>query len=171
MKVKKAVYGGSFDPLTKGHLWIIEKALCLFDELIIVVGVNTDKNYFLDIGERQKNIQDFLNSVKNQTNCKTDVRIVEDQYLAHFAVSVHASCLIRGLRCQKDFDYESAMVQVNRHLAPSVETLYMIPPPHLSHLSSSLIRSLVGTGGWEKLISSYVPENVLKSIQKKMKSG
>ncbi len=171
LEVRKAVYGGSFDPLTKGHLWIIERALSLFDELIIVIGVNTDKKYFLDIGERRKNIQDFLDSMGGLKNCGVKVEIIKDRYLAHFALSVSASCLIRGLRCQKDFDYEYTMAQVNRNLASSIETLYMIPPPHLAHLSSSLVKSLVGSSGWEELVSSYVPENVLKSIQKKMESS
>ena len=193
LEMRKAVYGGSFDPLTKGHLWIIERAISLFDELTIVIGVNINKNYFLDIKERQKNIQDCLDftnfrdslgsrgstdstdsrdSVKSRPsrNCKVNVKIIENQYLAQFALSVNASCLIRGLRCQKDFDYEYAMVQVNRSLAPSVETLYMIPPPHLAHLKSSLVKSLVGSSGWEDIVSSYVPKNVLKSIQERWHS-
>ena len=153
--------------MTKGHLWVIERALSLFDELTIVIAVNVEKNYFLDVGEREKNIQDLLNFFKDKKTCKANVTVIEDQYLAQFALSINASCLIRGLRCQKDFDYEFAMVQMNRQLAPSVETLYMIPPSHLSHLSSSLVKSLVGIQGWEKFLCSYVPENVLKSIREK----
>ncbi len=169
LKIKKAVYGGSFDPLTRGHLWIIEKALSLFDELIIVIGVNTNKKDFLCLREREENIQFFLDSMTSKAStASAKLKTIENQYMAQFALSVNASCLVRGLRCQKDFNYEYTMAQVNRNLAPSIETIYMAPPPHLAHLSSSLVKSLVGSKGWEKLISSYVPENVLKSIQKKL---
>ena len=166
MKPRKAVYAGSFDPLTKGHTWIIERAIHLFDGLTIAVGVNANKEYFLPAEQRKQNIQSFVDTM-DPHHCKLEVKIIRNQYLAQFARSVDASCLIRGLRSQGDFHYEYAMAQVNKNLAPAIETVYMIPPPHLAQISSSMVKSLIGPKGWKDLVRSYVPQSVFKSLQKK----
>lgn len=166
MKPRKAVYAGSFDPLTNGHAWVIQRAVTLFDEVTIAIGVNPDKNYFLSSEERHKNIQDLIDHEDwGLVSCKVDVQSIKNQYLAKFAESIGASCLIRGIRSEGDFSYEYAMAQANKTLAPNIETIYMMPPPHLAQVSSSLVKSLVGPNGWEQLVQSYVPEQVFKSIQ------
>lgn len=169
MKLRKAVYAGSFDPLTNGHAWVIERAVTLFDELTIAIGVNPDKNYFLSAAERKQNIQSVIDKM-DPTDCKIDVQIIENQFLAKFALERKASCLIRGIRSEADFSYEYAMAQANKALAPSVESIYMMPPPHLAQVSSSLVKSLIGPESWEDLVKKYVPSEVFATIQDKVKT-
>jgi pantetheine-phosphate adenylyltransferase len=164
MKLRKAVYAGSFDPLTNGHAWVIERAVTLFDELTIAIGINPDKKYFLNAKQRKQNIQTLIDNFKS-SDCKIDVQVIKNQYLAKFAASIEASCLIRGIRSEADFNYEYAMAQANKALAPKLESIYMMPPPHLAQVSSSLVKSLVGPDGWEELVQSYVPKNVFESIK------
>lgn len=165
MKLRKAVYAGSFDPLTNGHVWVIERAITLFDELTIAIGVNPDKKYFLSADRRRKHIQELIDR-QNWTECKVDVKVIRNQYLAKFAEEVAASCLIRGIRSESDFSYEYAMAQANKSLAPGIETIYMMPPPALAQVSSSLVKSLIGPNGWEDLVQTYVPKEVFSSICK-----
>lgn len=164
MKLRKAVYAGSFDPLTNGHVWVIERAVTLFDELTIAIGVNPDKNYFLTAEQREENIQSLIDE-KAWADCKVDVKIIKNQFLAKFAESISASCLIRGIRSEADFSYEYAMAQANKALAPKIESIYLMPPPHLAQVSSSLVKSMVGPQGWEELVENYVPAAVFQTIQ------
>ncbi len=166
MKLRKAVYAGSFDPLTHGHIWIMQRAVTLFDEVTIAIGVNPTKSYFLSAPERLQNIQSLIDS-QNWDACKVDVKIIENQFLAKFAASVNASCLIRGMRSEADFSYEYAMAQANKALAPQIESIYLMPPPQLAQVSSSLVKSLIGPDGWEDLVKDYVPENVFQTILNK----
>ncbi len=166
MKLRKAVYAGSFDPLTNGHVWIIRRAVHLFDELTIAIGVNPSKDYFLSAEERESNIQALIDR-ENWESCKVDVKVIKNQYLAKFAQSISASCLIRGIRSEADFSYEYAMAQANRRLAPEIESIYMMPPPELAQISSSLIKSMLGPEGWEDMVKNYVPGEVFESIKKK----
>lgn len=167
MKLRKAVYAGSFDPLTNGHQWVIERAVHLFDELTIAIGVNPDKKYFFSAAERKQNIEAVIDSM-NCGECKLDVQIIKNQFLAKFARSKDAACLLRGIRSEGDFSYEYAMAQANKALAPDIESIYMMPPPHLAQVSSSLVKSMIGPEGWDDLVQSYVPEPVFASITKKM---
>ena len=166
MKTRKAVYAGSFDPLTNGHVWVIQRAVTLFDELTIAIGVNPDKKYFLSANERRKHIQALIDE-QNWSECKVDVQVIKNQYLAKFAQEVGASCLIRGIRSESDFNYEYAMAQANKGLAPNVESIYMMPPPALAQVSSSLVKSLIGPEGWQDLVETYVPGDVFQTIRKK----
>ncbi len=167
MKLRKAVYAGSFDPLTNGHVWIIKRAVHLFDELTIAIGVNPSKDYFLSAEERESNIQSLIDE-NDWENCKVEVKVIKNQYLAKFAQTSHASCLIRGIRSEGDFNYEYAMAQANKQLAPEVESIYMMPPPALAQISSSLIKSMIGPEGWEEMVQNYVPPAVFNSIKKKI---
>ncbi len=166
MKLRKAVYAGSFDPLTNGHVWVIERAVTLFDELTIAIGVNPSKSYFLTAEERKSNIQSLIDE-RDWAGTKVDVKIIENQFLARFAESISASCLIRGMRSEADFSYEYAMAQANKALAPKIESIYLMPPPHLAQVSSSLVKSLIGPTDWEDLVKDYVPAAVFESILKK----
>lgn len=168
MKLRKAVYAGSFDPLTNGHVWVMQRAVHLFDELTIAIGVNPDKNYFLTAEERQANIQAMIDQ-ENWEMCKVDVKIIKNQYLARFADSIKATCLIRGIRSEADFSYEYAMAQANKALAPGVESIYLMPPPNLAQVSSSFVKSMIGPEGWQDMIQQYVPDTVFKTITEKIK--
>ena len=160
---RKAVYAGSFDPLTNGHVWLIERALGLFDELIVAVGVNSNKTYLLTAQERRAHMEDFLKSQK-QGSCQVSTAVIENEYLVTFAQSQGATCLLRGIRSAHDFNYEYAMTQVNKKLAPNLECIYLLPPPHLAQVSSSLVKSLIGPKGWPQLVENYVPANVFQSL-------
>lgn len=167
MKLRKAVYAGSFDPLTNGHVWVIERAVTLFDELIIAIGVNPDKNYYLSADERKNHIEEVLKTL-NKTDCTVSVEIIKNHYLAKFAEKTGASCLIRGIRSEGDFSYEYAMAQANKNLAPDIESIYLMPPPALAQVSSSLVKSLIGPEGWQDLVKAYVPSPVFKDLIKKV---
>lgn len=166
MKLRKAVYAGSFDPLTNGHIWVIERAVTFFDELTIAIGVNPDKNYFLSAEERKNHIQHWVDE-HQQTECAVDVKVITNQYLAKFAQSIKSACLIRGIRSEADFSYEYAMAQANKALAPELETIYMMPPPQLAQTSSSFVKSMIGPQGWEEMVKAYVPQQVFDTIKAK----
>lgn len=164
MKKRKAVYAGSFDPLTNGHIWVIKRAVTLFDELTIAIGVNPNKQYYLSTEERQRHIQDLIDQ-SDWGDCKIEVQVIGNQFLARVAESIGASCLIRGIRSEADFNYEYAMAQANRTIAENVEHIYLMPPPELAQISSSLVKSMIGPDGWEQLIEKYVPSSVAKSVK------
>ena len=163
MKLRKSVYAGSFDPLTNGHIWVIQRAVTLFDEMTIAIGVNPHKKYFLSAEERKSHVQALIDQ-ESWTNCRVEVQIIENQFLAKFAQSIEASCLIRGIRSEADFSYEYAMAQANKALAPQIESIYMMPPPNLAQVSSSLVKSMIGPEGWQDLVKNYVPDYVFKTI-------
>lgn len=152
--------------MTNGHVWVIERAVTLFDELTIAIGVNPAKNYFLSAQERQNHIQALID--QNQwSDCKVNVEIIENQFLARFAEAAQASCLIRGIRSEADFSYEYAMAQANKALCPNIESIYLMPPPRLAQVSSSLVKSMIGPQGWEELVQQYVPTEVFETLIKK----
>ncbi len=165
MKSKKAIYAGSFDPLTLGHLWVIERAAELFDELTIAIGENADKNYMFSIEQRHKHIDQAIKNLK--TRAKISIAVIKNKFLVKYAEENKINYLVRGIRGPNDFNYEFVMNQVNRELAPRVETIYLIPPSDLAGVSSSLAKGLVGPEGWEKAIANFVPSNVIKDLKKK----
>lgn len=163
MKHRQAIYAGSFDPLTNGHAWVIERAVTLFDELTIAIGENPEKRYFFSAKERLQHIEDTVRNI-NPSECKVQVEIIENQFLAKYAKNKGVSCLVRGVRSEADFSYEYAMATVNRNLEPSVDTIYLMPPPKLAQVSSSLVKSMVGPEGWQDLVKNYVPPTVFKAL-------
>lgn len=165
MKSKKAIYAGSFDPLTLGHLWVIERAAELFDELTVAIGENADKKYMFSIKQRQKHIEDAL--AKFSSKNKISIKVINNKFLVKYAEENKIPYLVRGIRGPNDFNYEFVMNQVNREMSPKVETIYLIPPHELAGVSSSLAKGLVGPEGWEKAIGKFVPANVIKDLKKK----
>lgn len=166
MKHREAIYAGSFDPMTNGHAWVIERAVTLFDELTIAIGENPEKKYFFSAEERKQHIQATLDQIASEA-CKVHVEIIHNQFLARYAKNKGVSCLVRGVRSEADFSYEYAMATVNRNLEPSVDTIYLMPPPRLAQISSSLVKSMVGPEGWQGLVEAYVPPAVFKALQDK----
>lgn len=165
MKTKKAIYAGSFDPLTLGHLWVIERAAELFDELTVAIGENADKKYMFTIKQRQKHIEEALKGFPSIN--KIQLKVINNKFLVKYAAENKIPYLVRGIRGPNDFNYEFVMNQVNRELASSVETIYLIPPHDLAGISSSLAKGLVGPEGWEKALAKFVPKNVIKDLAKK----
>lgn len=159
MNVNKGLYAGSFDPLTKGHMDIIERAAGLVDVLYVGIFVNPNKSGFFTMEERFQILQESLVNVPN-----VKIILVEDRLLADVAKELDIDVLFRGLRNSEDFAYESNMDYFNRRLTEGVETLYLMAQPDLAPVSSSRIRELIH---FKQDISDYVPTPVLGMVLKK----
>ncbi|MBS1715325.1 MAG: pantetheine-phosphate adenylyltransferase [Armatimonadetes bacterium] len=139
--MRRAIYPGSFDPPTLGHLDIIERASGLFDEMIVAIGVNSDKSPFLSVDDRAALLEECAGSLKN-------VRVaVFSGLLVDYADSQECNVIVRGLRAVSDFEYEFRVAMANRKLAPHVETLFLITRDEYSFLSSSVVREVARLGG------------------------
>lgn len=144
---KIAFFPGSFDPFTKGHQDIVLRALPLFDEIIIGIGQNSNKARYFSLDKMKGYIE--------QTFIGKPVRVVTYQDLtANVAKEVGAKFIIRGLRNTTDFEYENSISQVNRHINPALETVFLITSPHLAPISSTIIRDLHRYGS---KIDDYLP--------------
>lgn len=155
---RTAVYAGSFDPVTLGHVDVISRAVKLFDRLVIAIGRNQSKPPLFTIDERIKMISDVCKKWPN-------VEILSFNGLAvDFAKSVNAVALVRGLRTEVDFVYEMQMALMNRHLSAPLETIFIPTAQEYGHVSSSLVREVASLGGD---VSSLVPPSVAKKISDK----
>jgi pantetheine-phosphate adenylyltransferase len=156
-----AVYPGSFDPVTNGHLDIIHRALEFVDELIIAILVNPEKQSLFTVKERVEMIRSVL---------PENHRIQIDQFdglLVEYARKKNARMLIRGLRAVSDFDYEFQMALMNRRLEPQIETVFLVPAEQYSYVSSRLVKEICALGG---RVRGLVPDEVEKRMQKKLGS-
>lgn len=159
--MKIAIYPGSFDPITKGHLDILKSGTEIFDKVIIAVAKNSEKNGFLSVDERVMLIKE---SVKDMTNVEVD----SFQGLTiDYAKEKNAQILLRGLRAVSDFEYEMQLSQTNSALAKDVKTVFLITKPKYNFISSSTIKEIYLNNGD---ISMFVPEPVNKYLlDKKLK--
>ena len=158
MKTKRiAIYPGTFDPVTHGHIDIIRRALGIFDKLIVSVALSPAKNPLFSIDQRVGFIQEGIKSLKN-------VEILPfDNLLTDFARKNNASVIIKGLRAVSDFEYELQMGLMNRNLDESIETLFMIPSQEYAFLSSSFVKEIAKHGGDIKnLVPKFVAKQLLK---------
>ena len=162
MKKRKAIYPGSFDPVTFGHLDLIERALGLFDELIVAVASNPSKKTLFTAEERVGFLKDAL---KNRP--QVQIRRWEG-LTVKLAEKEKAFTLIRGIRATSDFDYEFQMALTNRQLAPKVGTMFLMPSESHFYLSSRLIKEIAQRGG---NVKRYVPASVAAMIRKKFSTG
>ena len=146
-----AIYPGSFDPITNGHVDLIHRACKLFDKVIIAIAQNANKDSFLSIDQRVKAVETAIESL-------TNTRVLSfDSLLVDFAREHNAQIIIRGLRAVSDFDYEFQLSGMNKRLNPAIETLFMTPSEEFANISSSLVREILFLGGD---ISQFVPESV-----------
>ena len=153
-----AVVPGSFDPVTLGHLDVIERAAHLFDELHVLVVHNPDKTALLPIAQRVSLIQESIAEARIPGNILVTSWSVG--LLVDYCTDVGASVLVKGIRSQLDIAYETPMAIVNRHLA-QIETVFLLPDPSLALVSSSLVRQVAGLGGD---VSPYVPGAVARFL-------
>ena len=155
--MRRAVYAGSFDPITLGHHWMVERGSHLFDELVVAIGVNPDKEYRFELDER-------LAMLREATAGMANVRVAsfENLFLVHYARQVGASFILRGIRNEQDYGYERGMRYVNAEFDADVQTVFLIPPRELVEVSSSFVKGLVGPAGWEDVVKKYVPEPVYR---------
>ena len=148
---KIAIYPGSFNPITNGHLDLIKRASKLFDEVIIAITQNANKSSFLSIDQR-------VDAVKKSITSLNNTRVLSfDSLLVDFARKHNAQIIIRGLRAVSDFEYEFQLSGMNKRLNPGIETLFMTPSEEFANISSSLVREIYTLGGD---ISAFVPDTV-----------
>ena len=157
--MRKAVYAGSFDPITLGHQWIIQQAAPLFDQLVVAIGVNPDKRATFTVDERLRFI---LETTSGIATCAAAA--FENKYLVDYADQIGAGYIIRGIRNESDFTYERAMRHINSDLRPEVLTLFLMPPRHLAELSSSMVKGMVGPEGWESVVQRSVAPCVFQAL-------
>ena len=154
-----AIYPGTFDPITNGHLDIIRRASHLFDKVVVVVSDNPHKHPLFSIEERRSLVQETVKSLKT-----IEVDIF-DGLLVHYAKKKGASALIRGLRAVSDFDYEFQMALMNRKQMPELETVYLMPSEEYTYINSSIVKEVARLGG---NIDCFLPSNVAESLRKKV---
>ncbi|GGY07478.1 phosphopantetheine adenylyltransferase [Paludibacterium paludis] len=157
--MKRAVYAGSFDPVTNGHLWMIREAVELFDELVVAVGVNPDKRCTFSVDERVE----LLRAVTRGFN-KLKVDVFENQFLVNYAQSTGANYIVRGIRTASDYEYERTMRYINSDLQGDITTIFLMPPREYAEVSSTMVKGMVGPRGWEQVIRQYVPEPVYRKL-------
>jgi pantetheine-phosphate adenylyltransferase len=162
---RKAIYAGSFDPLTKGHIWVIEEGLRLFDHLYIAVGVNPAKKGYFTPMERLDMITEYL--VKQGFTSLATPLLFDGEFLVDVAEKLDCQFMLRGIRNAKDFEYELEIKSFNDKLKPSIGTVFVVPPPKLAGVSSSIIRGTVGIKGWESAIKDYTTSHVIKQLKKR----
>ncbi|MHB0963661.1 MAG: pantetheine-phosphate adenylyltransferase [Gemmatimonadaceae bacterium] len=159
---KVAMYAGSFDPITNGHTDLIKRSLQFVDRLIVAVAVNVQKQSLFTREERETLIRSALDN-----DPRVDVRSFEG-LLVEFALKLEVPVLIRGLRAVSDYEYEYQMALMNRHLAPTMETVFMVPSLDTTYISSSMVREVAKFGGD---ISNLVHPSVAKALRKKFGNG
>src|ERR1051325_4205558 len=164
--MRRAIYPGSFDPVTNGHLDIIERGCKLFDEIIISILVNPEKQPFFTVEERQEMLDEV---VKSPTKGRCTARV--DSFtglLVNYAVTQQANVIVRGIRAISDYEYEFQMALMNRRLEPGIETVFMMPAETYSYVSSRLVKEVFQLGG---TVEGLVPPAVEKRMKEKMKKG
>jgi pantetheine-phosphate adenylyltransferase len=159
MKKVIAIYPGSFDPPTNGHLDLIERGSHIFDELVVAILRNAEKTPLFSVGERRRMLEDLTAGFKN-------VRVdVFDGLTVEYAARVKASAVLRGIRALSDYEYELQMAMMNRKLRPDLETVFMMPAEQYSYLSSRLVREVARLGG---VVNGLVPEMVEQRLKEKL---
>jgi pantetheine-phosphate adenylyltransferase len=159
LKKVTAIYPGSFDPPTNGHLDLIERGSKIFDELVVAILRNPDKDPLFSLGERRRMLEALTAEFHN-------VRVdTFDGLTVDYAAKMKASAVLRGIRALSDYEYELQMALMNRKLQPNLETVFMMPAEQYSYLSSRLVREVAQLGG---SIEGLVPQMVEQRLREKL---
>lgn len=155
-----AVYAGSFDPPTNGHLWMIRQGASLFDRLIVAVGINPAKRAAYPVEQR-------LGWLREMTAELSNVQVAQfgNLFLAYYAKEVGATFILRGVRSEVDFAYEQSMRHINADLSPEITTVFLMPPREIAEVSSSLVRGMIGPNGWQGVVQGLVPSCVFADLE------
>ncbi|MCG7366473.1 pantetheine-phosphate adenylyltransferase [Pantoea sp. ACRSH] len=155
----KAIYPGTFDPVTLGHLDIVTRAARMFDRVVLAVAASPSKKPMFTLDERVGLAQKMVAHLPN-------VEVVGfSDLMANFARAQQANVLVRGLRAVSDFEYEMQLAQMNRHLLPTLESVFLMPTEGFSFISSSLVKEVARHGGD---VSAFLPPHVLQALQAKL---
>lgn len=149
--MKKAIFPGSFDPITKGHESLVLRSLDLFDEIVIAIGNNVNKKYMFPLEQRIKFIEDTFKDYEKVTVQSYEGLTID------FCKKINAKYMLRGLRNSSDFGFEKPISQMNKKLNPDIETIFLITNPELSAISSSIIRDIIINKGDA---SNFLPKGV-----------
>lgn len=139
--MKQAVFPGSFDPITVGHVDLVKRAIPLFDQVVVAIGTNTQKKYLFSLERRIRWLEDVFASEE-----KVIIRSYEG-LTAHYCKSIGARYMLRGLRNASDFDYEKTISQLNHIVGGDLETVFLISQPQFSHISSTIVREIIKGDG------------------------
>jgi pantetheine-phosphate adenylyltransferase len=155
-----AIYPGTFDPITHGHVDLIDRASRLFERIIVAVAVNANKQPLFSLEERVQLTEEILKKYNN-----VEVKGFSS-LLTDFASQEGANIILRGLRAVSDFDYEFQLASMNRRIASNIESMFLMPAEHYSYISSRLVREIAELGGDVK---DFVPHAVVAALQKKLR--
>lgn len=163
----KAVYPGTFDPITNGHLDIINRSLKFCDQLEVAIGINSSKKTLFSVEERISQVTNTFYSIykKNEFFRISSINISSFQgLLVEYAKEIGSTVLIRGIRSVSDFEYEINLANINKVLAPEIETIFLPTSPNLAVVSSSMVKEVAKCGGD---IRQFVPANIVDDLDKK----
>jgi len=163
--MRKAIFPGSFDPLTNGHLDVIQRSSPLFDEIVVAILNNPEKNPMFTVEERVEMIEEILPSVA-QDGCKITVASFSG-LTAEFAKRSGATAIVRGIRAVSDYEYELRMALMNRKLEPTIETVFLMADEEYSYVSSTLMKQVFLLGG---RVDGLIPELVEARMRRKLDS-
>jgi pantetheine-phosphate adenylyltransferase len=155
------LYPGSFDPVTFGHLDVIERAAGLFDRVVVAIGVHHAKTSLFNDAERIEMLRTAIDPIAARTGCAIVVETF-DGLVVEAARTAGARAIVRGLRNSSDFDYETQMAGMNAVLAPEVEVVYLAATPSVRHIASSLVRQVAALGG---PLDAFVPPHVAEKLR------
>ena len=156
-----AIYAGSFDPPTTGHLWMIREGAKLFKNLRVAVGTNPNKKCAYSVEQR---IAWLTEITRTESHRHIVVSQFNNAYLVDVARELGAAFILRGVRNEQDYEYERAMRHINGDLRPSITTVFLMPPRDLSEVSSSVVKGLIGPEGWRDVVKNYLPPCVFERI-------
>lgn len=160
-KKRRAIYPGTFDPLTNGHLDIIERSAKMFDEIVVAIGDNPEKSPLFNVAER-------ATMIKKATQHLPSITIVKfNSLLVDLSNELNTNIVIRGIRIASDFEYESQMTYANNALKADLETIYLVPTLKYAYISSSVVRTILKFDG---KIDHLIPKSILEDVEKKRKS-
>ena len=167
------IVSGSFDPITLGHLFVITKALAIVDTVHVLIAGNPAKKYFFNEDERHDIVQQSIRDALPNDYEKVTVSFLPyDEFTAIYAKEVlGATTIFRGIRNVVDFEYEHSQQLFNADIAPEVTTVFVMPPPELIQVSSSMVKSMIGMRDWQHKVTKCMPPYALMKLEQKRKEN